>query len=84
MRQDTLATAGSGRYGRPARRAALLVEMDRVVPWHELCALIEPVYPTPARGRRPVDLERMLCIYILPQWPDLSDPGGKRHRMIPS
>ena len=46
MRQATLATAGFERYSKPTRRAAFLAEMNRVVPWRDLCALIEPVYPT--------------------------------------
>ncbi len=50
MRQATLATAGFDRYSKPTRRAVFLAEMDRVVPWMQLCALIEPVYPKPATG----------------------------------
>jgi hypothetical protein len=44
--------------------------MDKVVPWSELCAVIEPFYPKarPAGGRRPVGLERMLRIHFLQQW----------------
>ena len=59
MRQLTLATAGFERYGKTTRRAAFLAEMDQVVPWRELCALIEPVYPKPGNGRPPVGLARM-------------------------
>ena len=58
MRQLTLATAGFERYGRTTRRAVFLGEMDRVVPWRALCALIEPFYPKPGNGRPPVGLER--------------------------
>ncbi len=39
--------------------------MDRVVPWRELCARIEPVYPKAGNGRPPVGLERMLRMYFL-------------------
>lgn len=77
MRQATLATAGFERYSKPTRRAAFLAKMDRVVPWAELCALIEPVYPQPGKGRRPVGLERVLRIYFLQQWFNLSDPGAE-------
>src|SRR5271165_5182305 len=49
--------------------------MERVVPWHELCGLIEPHYPKPGNGRRPVGVERMLRIYFLQQWFNLSDPA---------
>ena len=49
------------------RRAQLLVEMKRVVPWNELLAVIEPVYPklSETGGRPPVPLERMLRVYFL-------------------
>ena len=46
-----------------------------MVPWAELCALIEPVYPKAGKGRPPVGVERMLRIYFLQQWFNLSDPG---------
>jgi IS5 family transposase len=75
MKQITLATTGFERYTKTTRRAAFLAEMERVVPWAELSALIEPVYPKPGNGRPPVGLERMLRIYFLQQWFNLSDPA---------
>lgn len=68
MRQATLATAGFDRYAKPTRRSAFLAEMDHVVPWQALCALIAPVYPKPGKGRLPIGVERMLRIYFLQQW----------------
>ncbi len=56
MRQATLASVSFERYGKTTRRGAFLAEMERVVPWQQLCALIEPVYPKPGRGRPPVGL----------------------------
>ena len=75
MRQATLATAGFERYAKRTRRAAFLDEMERVVPWSALCALIEPFYPKPGNGRPPIGVERVLRIYFLQQWFNLSDPG---------
>ena len=75
MRQLTLATAGFERYGKTTRRAAFLAEMERVVPWPALCALIEPFYPKPGHGRPPIGVERMLRLYFLQQWFNLSDPA---------
>ena len=75
MKQATFATVGFERYGKTTRRAAFLAEMERVVPWSELCRLIEPVYPKPGDGRPPVGLKRMLRIYFLQQWFNLSDPA---------
>ena len=51
--------------------------MDQVVPWKDLCQVIEPVYPKPGNGRAPVGLERMLRIYFLQQWFNLSDPAAE-------
>jgi transposase, IS5 family len=75
MRQATLASVGFERFGKTTRRAAFLAEMEQVVPWKDLCQLIEPVYPKPGNGRPPVGLERMLRIYFLQQWFNLSDPA---------
>ena len=76
MKQSTLAlAAGFERYGRPTRRAEFLSAMEIVVPWSDLVALIEPHYPKAGNGRPPVGLERMLRIYFLQQWFNLSDPA---------
>ena len=71
-------TLGTGfeKYSKTTRREKFLTEMDRIVPWCELCALIEPVYPKAGDGRPPKELEMMLRVYFLQQWFNLSDPGG--------
>jgi IS5 family transposase len=61
--------------GKLTRRDRFLAEMDRVVPWQRLVALVLPHYPKGKRGRPPVGLERMLRIYCLQQWYSLSDEG---------
>ena len=66
---------GFERYTKKTRRAIFLEEMEQVVPWRELCALVEPHYPQPGNGRPPVGVERMLRIYFLQQWFNLSDPA---------
>jgi transposase, IS5 family len=75
MKQMSLAQGGFEKYGKTSRRAEFLAEMDRVVPWSELCELIEPHYPNTGRGRPPVGLERMLRLHFLQHWYNLSDPG---------
>jgi transposase, IS5 family len=67
--------AGFERYARTTRRAAFLAEMERVVPWPALCAVVEPYYPKPGNGRPPIGVERMLRLYFLQQWFNLSDPA---------
>jgi IS5 family transposase len=58
------------------RREAFLSEMDTVVPWTRLLALIEPHYPKagPQGGRPPMPLDTMLRVYFLQNWYALSDP----------
>ena len=75
MKQQTL--TGFERYGKTTRRAQFLTDMDRIIPWPELAAAIEPVYPkvSEAGGRPPIPLERMLRIYFLQLWFNLSDPA---------
>src|SRR5882724_1756671 len=76
MKQRTLAMmTGFEQYTRKTRRAIFLEEMEQVVPWRELYALVAPHYPQPGNGRPPVGVERMLRIYFLQQWFNLSDPG---------
>ena len=44
-------TTGFEQYTRKTRRAIFLEEMEQVVPWRELGALVEPHYPKPGNGR---------------------------------
>lgn len=63
------------------RRERFLVEMDGVVPWGRLLALIEPFYPKagPKGGRPPMLLETMLRVYFLQNWYALSDPMAEEN-----
>jgi IS5 family transposase len=77
--QLTFAALGAGagfeRYSKRTRRASFLAEMDAIVPWAKLVALIEPHYPKAGNGRPPMPLERMLRIHFLQHWFNLSDPA---------
>jgi IS5 family transposase len=74
--QRSLATMnGLERYTKKTRRQVFLEEMEQAVPWHQLCALVEPHYPKPGNGRPPVGVELTLRIYFLQQWFNLSDPA---------
>jgi transposase, IS5 family len=52
------------------------------VPWPAFCAVIEPYYPKPGNGRPPIGVERMLRLYFLQQWFNLSDRWLKRRSTI--
>ena len=57
------------------RREVFLAEMEQVVPWSRLLAVIEPHYPKAGRGRRPYPLETMLRVHLLQNWYGYSDPA---------
>lgn len=77
--QATFAEAGFEAYYKPTRREKFLNDMDRVMPWKKLGALIEPFYPkNDGAGRLTVGRERMLPVYFLQQWFNLSDPAVEK------
>ena len=76
MKQQTFGVlTGFEKYHKITRRAQFLDEMNRVVPWARLLALIEPHYPKAGNGRPPKGLQIMLRMYSLQQWFNLSDPA---------
>jgi len=62
---------------RRTRKQVLLDEMDRVMPWNELLAIISPHAPVATTGRPPFELAMMLRIHCLQQWFGLSDLGAE-------
>jgi transposase, IS5 family len=75
MKQTTL--AGFEKFGKTTRRAQFLADMDKIIPWTELAAAVQTAYPKVSEngGRPPIALERMLRIYFLQLWFNLSDPA---------
>jgi IS5 family transposase len=71
--QLSFAQAEYARKKKTTRRERFLAEMEKVVPWARLVAVIAPHYPTGKRGRPPIGIERMLRIYFLQQWYALAD-----------
>jgi len=63
--------------GKVPLREQFLAEMAAVMPWSRLLRLIEPYYPKAGNGRQPLGLEKMLRIYCLQQWFNLSDPQAE-------
>ena len=78
MKQQTLAMAADHnaqyeRYRKPTRRDAFLAAMEQIVPWSQLCSVIEKHYPKAGNGRPPVGLQRMLRMYFVQHWFNLAD-----------
>jgi transposase, IS5 family len=77
MKQMSLGDAGFERKTKRTRKREFLDEMNLVVPWAELVALIAPHAPAPGAkgGRPPFAVQTMLRIHFLQQWFNLSDPS---------
>lgn len=76
MKQATFASLSFDAKKKRTRREVFLAEMEQVIPWDRLEAIIEPHYPKAGRrGRPPMLLGTMLRIHFLQQWYALSDPG---------
>jgi transposase, IS5 family len=75
MRQKTF-SSGFEKHHKKTRKERFLDEMGQVIPWQALAAALTPYYPNPqGAGRRPIGLERMLRIYFMQHWYNLSDPA---------
>jgi transposase, IS5 family len=55
------------------KKKEFLDEMERIIPWNEWKAIIQPCYYKGERGNKPYDLERMLRIYMIQNLYNLSD-----------
>ena len=77
MKQTTFASAAWDKKGKVTRRERFLGEMDAVIPWAPILTLIEPHYPKAGNGTQPMPMERMLRIYFMQQWFNLSDPAAE-------
>lgn len=74
MSQRSFASAEYALKKKQTRREKFLSEMERVVPWSRLIAVIEPLYPKSGRvGRQPIGVPKMLRMYCLQQWYGLAD-----------
>ncbi len=75
--QRTFASMAWQAKGKVTRRERFLAEMDGVIPWTRLLGLIAAHYPKAGNGRQPLGMEKMLRIYFLQQWFNLSDPQAE-------
>jgi IS5 family transposase len=74
MSQRSFASAEFAMKKKRTRREKFLGEMERIVPWPKLIAVIEPLYPKSGRvGRQPIGVPKMLRMYCLQQWYGLAD-----------
>ena len=55
------------------KKKEFLSQIERIIPWGEWLAIIQPCYYKGERGNKPYGLELMLRLYILQNLYDLSD-----------
>ena len=75
MKQISLATTGFELVTKRTRKREFLDEMNLVIPWSQLLALITPHAPAGKTGRPPFATEVMLRIHLLQQFFGHSDPA---------
>jgi transposase, IS5 family len=75
MKQHTFASLSYEHKKKRTRREVFLSEMDAAAPWSWILSVIEPFYVEHPHGRKRLPLERMVRIYFMQQWFNLSDPG---------
>lgn len=64
-------------HNKKARSECFLDEMTKVIPWNDICHLIQPYYRENEIGRKKIDLLLLLKIHFLQQWFNLSDPAAE-------
>src|SRR3990170_3533663 len=75
LKQPSFASLAYEGKKKRTRKEKFLTEMDQIIPWKQLTRLIEPHYPKAGNGRPPMGPEKMLRIYFMQQWFNLSDPA---------
>ena len=75
MRQETFTDIEYSFRKKKTKREEFLEIMDEIIPWDEWIDVIKPYYPEGRRGRRPIGIEKMLRMYLLQIWFNLSDPA---------
>jgi IS5 family transposase len=75
MKQMTFADAEYAGKRKQTRKELFLIEMDQVVPWKGLIALIDPHYPKGEGGRPAYPLMAMLRVHLMQNWFGYSDPA---------
>ncbi len=75
MNQETFTDIEYSYRKKKTKREEFLEIMDEIIPWDEWVGIIRPYYPKGKRGRPPMGIEKMLRMYLLQIWFNLSDPG---------
>jgi len=75
MNQLTISDIEYSNRRRKTKREEFLDSMDAIIPWSHWIGIIRQYYYSNKRGRRPIDIEIMLRMYLMQNWFNLSDEG---------
>lgn len=75
MKQQTFSDIEYSGRKHKTKREEFLEIMDEIIPWEEWVSVIVPYYPSGKRGRPTKGIEKMLRMYLLQVWFNLSDEG---------
>ena len=75
MKRETFTDIEYSCRKKKTKREEFLEIMDEIIPWDEWVSVIRPCYPEGKRGRPPMGIEKMLRMYLLQIWFNLSDPA---------
>ena len=73
MKQETFTDIEYSCRKKKTKREEFLEIMDEIIPQDEWVGVIELYYPTGKRGRPPMGIEKMLRMYLLQIWFNLSE-----------
>ena len=69
MRSMSLAEQSFVHKKKKTKKEVLFAQMEVVIPWEEICAMIQPhCHRSGHRGRQPYPLQTMLRIYFMQNW----------------
>ena len=75
MSQMTFSDLEYSMRKRKTKREKFLDIMNEIIPWEEWVEFVRPYYPSGKRGRPTMGIEKMLRMYLLQVWFNLSDEG---------
>ncbi len=75
MKQQSFSDMEYSNRRKKTKRDEFLEIMNEIIPWDEWVAHIKPYYFDGRRGRPPIGIEKMLRMYLLQIWFNLSDEG---------
>lgn len=75
MKQLNFTDMEYGQRKHTTKREEFLKKMDDAIPWEKWISVISPYYPEGKRGRPTQGIEKMLRMYLLQIWFNLSDQG---------